>query len=97
VTLYCADDLLQRLSRLQNELRFVLIVSTATLKPLAEGADAAATEIEGLRLSVVPSANPKCSRCWHHRADVGINAAHPEICGRCVDNIEGDGEQRLYA
>lgn len=97
VTLYCADDLLQRLSRLKDELRFVLIVSSATLKPLAKGDKAAATEMAALRVSVVPSAHTKCTRCWHHRADVGANAAHPEICGRCVDNIEGDGEQRLYA
>lgn len=97
VTLYCADELLQRLSRLKDELRFVLIVSSATLKPLAEGDSAAATELAGLRVSVVPSAHTKCTRCWHHRADVGAHAEHPEICGRCVDNIEGDGEQRLYA
>jgi len=97
VTLYCADDLLQRLARLQDELRFVLIVSSATLKPLAEGADAAETAIEGLKVSVVPSAYTKCTRCWHHLADVGANPAHPEICGRCVENIEGEGEQRLYA
>ncbi len=24
-------------------------------------------------------------------------AAHPEICGRCVDNVTGSGEQRRYA
>jgi len=26
-----------------------------------------------------------------------VNPEHPEICGRCVDNISGDGEVRHYA
>ncbi len=38
----------------------------------------------------------KCVRCWHYRADVGRHAAHPELCGRCVDNVDGGGEQRRY-
>ncbi|MGH8121441.1 MAG: zinc finger domain-containing protein [Rudaea sp.] len=43
------------------------------------------------------SENPKCIRCWHHRPDVGVNPAHPEICGRCVTNLpDGPGENRQY-
>ena len=42
------------------------------------------------------SAKPKCVRCWHHRADVGTHAAHPQLCGRCIDNIEGEGEVRRF-
>ena len=38
----------------------------------------------------------KCVRCWHYRADVGVNPAHPEICGRCVTNVEGPGENRRW-
>ncbi|HMT37206.1 MAG TPA: zinc finger domain-containing protein, partial [Thermomonas sp.] len=38
----------------------------------------------------------KCVRCWHHRADVGAHPAHPQLCGRCVSNIEGPGETRTY-
>ncbi len=86
------------LAQLGDELRFVTITSTAVVKPLAEApADAVATEVEGLRLSVVKSGHAKCERCWHHRADVGSHAAHPQICVRCVDNIEGAGEVRHYA
>ncbi len=39
----------------------------------------------------------KCARCWHRRTDVGVVSAHPDICQRCVDNIEGAGETRFYA
>ncbi|MEW5824850.1 MAG: zinc finger domain-containing protein [Pseudomonadota bacterium] len=36
-------------------------------------------------------------RCWHHREDVGNHAAHPELCGRCVENVDGAGETRRFA
>ena len=37
------------------------------------------------------SSATKCVRCWHYRADVGSHAAHPELCSRCVDNVDGGG------
>ncbi len=98
VTLYCTPELMARLEMLADELRFVLITSDALLAPLeAAPGDAAETELDGLRVSVRVSANDKCERCWHRRADVGADAAHPTLCGRCVTNVEGDGEQRRYA
>ncbi|MEO7149511.1 MAG: zinc finger domain-containing protein, partial [Rhodanobacteraceae bacterium] len=39
---------------------------------------------------------PKCVRCWHHRADVGTHAEHPELCGRCIENVDGGGETRRW-
>jgi isoleucyl-tRNA synthetase len=98
VTVYGEDSLIEALGKLGNELRFVLITSTASLAPLsAAPADAVETEVAGLKLKVVKSAHAKCARCWHHREDVGVNPGHPEICERCVDNIEGAGEVRHYA
>jgi len=42
-------------------------------------------------------ADKKCIRCWHYRPDVGAHADHPEICGRCVENLPGGpGENRKY-
>ncbi|SDO81317.1 isoleucine--tRNA ligase [Pseudomonas jinjuensis] len=98
VTLFADDSLSARLNKLGNELRFVLITSSARVAPLAEApAEAVDSELPGLKLKVVKTADAKCGRCWHHRADVGSNAAHPELCGRCVENIEGAGEVRHYA
>ena len=98
VELYCSPDVFDRLSLLEDELRFVLITSYATVLPESqEHADKLPTELEGLELRLKPSDNSKCVRCWHHRADVGINADHPELCGRCVENVDGEGETRLYA
>ncbi len=98
VTLYAEDALAADLAKLSNELRFVLITSTASVAPFAAApADAVVTEVAGLKLKVVKSGHAKCARCWHHREDVGVDPQHPEICGRCVDNISGAGEVRHYA
>ncbi|NYT82996.1 isoleucine--tRNA ligase [Alcaligenaceae bacterium] len=75
------------LASLQDDLRFVLIVSRATVHQ---------SEDE-LRIEVSATQQPKCERCWHHRADVGRDPQHPTICGRCVDNLFGSGELRHYA
>ncbi len=98
VTLYADDALVSVLQGLGDELRFVTLTSSASLAPMADkSADAVATEIEGLALLAVKSAAEKCPRCWHHRSDVGSNAEHPELCGRCVENVAGEGEERRYA
>jgi isoleucyl-tRNA synthetase len=55
--------------------------------------------VDGAVLSVIvsPSKATKCERCWHYREDVGSDAAHPTICGRCVSNLHGAGETRVVA
>ena len=97
VTLYCQGDLYDPLSRLGDELRFVLISSAATVVKEAAPATALATGINGLSVLVNPNPHPKCARCWHQRHEVGSRPGHPELCGRCVANIAGEGEIRLFA
>ena len=97
-TLYCDAELGQALAQLEDELRFVLMVSQARIAPQEASVEGLAdTEVPGLRLQISPSAHNKCVRCWHHRSDVGSHPEHPELCGRCVDNVSGAGEQRHYA
>jgi isoleucyl-tRNA synthetase len=74
------------LASLGDDLRFVLITSGARVETG-----------EPLRVAVTPSTARKCERCWHWRTDVGADAAHPGLCGRCVANLFGDGEPRHYA
>ncbi|PKM21506.1 MAG: isoleucine--tRNA ligase, partial [Gammaproteobacteria bacterium HGW-Gammaproteobacteria-14] len=95
--LYVSDELQALLSRLGDELRFVTITSTATLKPLASAPADLPGMLAGLKVVISASPHAKCARCWHHREDVGAHAEHPEICGRCVDNVDGAGEVRHYA
>jgi len=97
VELYCDTELTDQLSQLGAELQFALIVSRATVQPLDDAVAAAVeTEVKGLKLTVTASQHPKCDRCWHHTADVGQITAHPELCPRCVDNIDGEGEVREF-
>ena len=101
VELYCVPGLKEKLDRLDDELRFVLITSDAIVHDIAEapGDAVAASDVEGNSLSILvsPSKHAKCARCWHRREDVGANPDHPEICARCVENVSGDGERRQFA
>ena len=96
VALYAEAKLHSALAKLEGELRFVTITSTASLAPL-DDSTGSSSPLAGLRVDVSHSAAAKCARCWHCRSDVGSQPSHPELCGRCVDNIEGAGEQRQYA
>jgi len=79
-----------------DDLRFVFITSAVRV---VEGThpDASPSKVAGVAVLVRPSTGRKCERCWHVRHDVGTNADHPEICGRCVSNLFGGGEPRQYA
>jgi isoleucyl-tRNA synthetase len=89
VEVRAAGELYDDLAALGDDLRFVLITSAATLVKVETEAE------QGV--SVKASALAKCARCWHYRADVGVNAEHPELCGRCDSNLHGSGEVRTHA
>jgi isoleucyl-tRNA synthetase len=96
VDVAAAGTLFEDLASLGDDLRFVLITSAARLREAEDGelgADDAATG----HITVTPSAHAKCGRCWHWRADVGHDAAHPELCGRCTGTLRGAGEPRHAA
>ena len=100
VRLYCSGDLQTELAGLSDELRFVFITSAASVHPESERPhDAVAAGEDGAPfwLSVTTTEAQKCIRCWHRRDDVGADSEHPELCARCVSNVEGPGETRRYA
>jgi len=98
VTVYARPAQASRFQGLGDELRFVLITSQArVIETDAPPADAVAAAEEGVWLQVRPAEQPKCVRCWHRRADVGSDPRHPELCARCVVNVEGPGEERRFA
>jgi isoleucyl-tRNA synthetase len=75
------------LTGLADDLRFVVITSAAEVQ---EAAGETRVEVRAL-------AHEKCERCWHVRADVNADPAHPGLCGRCVSNLHGAGEGRQHA
>jgi isoleucyl-tRNA synthetase len=76
------------LAALGEDLKFVLICSKVALKIVGAGETA---------IEAVATPHVKCARCWHWREDVGADAEHPELCGRCVSNLHGAGEAREFA
>ncbi|ARU64192.1 isoleucine--tRNA ligase [Histophilus somni] len=96
VTVYASEEIRPLLEQLGNELRFVLITSQVVVKPLSK-ADVAESELTGLAIKVERADGEKCPRCWHFSTDIGSNKEHSHICGRCIENVEGNGEQRQFA
>jgi isoleucyl-tRNA synthetase len=86
VEIHADGERYEVLNSLGDELRFVLITSQAGLMRSAD-----------TRIVVNASNQRKCERCWHYRADVGHDTAHPDICGRCTSNLFGAGEPRIHA
>jgi len=85
------------LEKLGEELRFLLITSQASLATLDQADEQAVqSDISGVKISVNALEYQKCVRCWHRRADVGSHAQHPELCGRCISNVDGGGETRFH-
>lgn len=98
VTLYADDALSAQLNSLGNELRFVLLTSQADVKPLSAAPESAVnSELDGLRIGFGKAAGSKCPRCWHYATDIGQDSEYPELCGRCVTNVAGNGEERKFA
>jgi len=86
VTLQAAPEDHALLASLGHDLKFVFITSQLIL----EAGDS-------LVAKVSVSEDVKCERCWHYAPDVGVNPAHPTLCGRCDSNLHGEGEKRLFA
>jgi isoleucyl-tRNA synthetase len=100
VDVYCAPDEYARFNALGEELRFLFITSQARVHEVATPPDdavlATSTGRGGVWITLKPTSDPKCVRCWHRRPDVGRYPEHPELCGRCVTNVDGPGEQRKF-
>jgi isoleucyl-tRNA synthetase len=104
VEVFCKDEHLEKFKALGEELRFLLIVSQAQVKRVSNAAGPPVGAIKlaevakegGVWFRVQATPAPKCERCWQHRPEVGSNAEHPTICGRCVDNVTGPGETRTF-
>ncbi len=86
IAITASADNYDDLASLGDDLRFVMITSAAKV-----------VHGDALAIEVTASSHAKCARCWHWRADVGADAQHPALCARCVANLFGSGEVRVYA
>ncbi|MBA2655606.1 MAG: isoleucine--tRNA ligase [Tatlockia sp.] len=98
VILFADENLVNRLSKLGDELRFILMTSAAHVKPIHDAInDITFNKDLNLAISVSASTLEKCARCWHRREDVGLDKQYPELCLRCAGNISGNDEERHFA
>jgi isoleucyl-tRNA synthetase len=88
VEIKAGGEAYKALASLDDDLKYLLITSEAKVSQAADGEQA---------VEVTPSPYVKCERCWHYRADVGHDSAHPGLCARCTSNLFGPGEKRRYA
>ena len=100
VDVYCGPAEYARFAALGEELRFFFITSHARVHRAATAPAGAVPAVntgsDAVWLAVKPTTDAKCVRCWQRRPDVGAHAAHPQLCGRCITNIEGPGEERHF-
>lgn len=89
VCISASGDTYKALAGLGDELKFVMVTSRAELRQGAEGSPTTCT--------AGASRAKKCLRCWHYEEDVGSDAAHPDLCPRCIENLFGAGETRTKA
>jgi len=106
VDVYAEAGDFDRFNALGHELRFLLITSDARVHKVDKLPEGTVHTTHGplhgahpprVSFTVKKTSAVKCVRCWQRRTDVGSNANHPEICSRCVTNVDGPGENRQFA
>ncbi len=89
VTLGVSRELETALRPFEDQLRRLFIVSATRLAPLDEVDESfSSEEVEGLRVRVDPTEDPKCDRCWVHEPTVGEDNRHPGVCRRCAEALQ---------
>jgi isoleucyl-tRNA synthetase len=88
LTIKAAPAKYKLLASLDDDLRYLFITSQAKAVEVASETEEA--------IAVTASSAPKCERCWHYRLDVGVDAGHEGLCGRCASNLFGAGEKRAF-
>lgn len=86
VTLTVGPDDHALLASLGLDLKFVFITSAIEI-----------VAGDAISIRAIASKGIKCERCWHYCDDIGVDAAHPTLCGRCISNLYGTGETRVFA
>ena len=73
------------LEKLGAELHFLFICSETNI-----------IENNNFKITVKSLSNQKCTRCWHRHESVGTSKKHPDLCNRCIENVDGEGEKRSF-
>ncbi|EQD30468.1 isoleucyl-tRNA synthetase [mine drainage metagenome] len=97
IRLYLPPTLLETIRPVGSELHFLFLTSRVDLEPApAPRGSIPIDGIDGAGLRLERASGRRCGRCWHYREDVGGQPDHPELCGRCLENLFGAGESRAF-
>ena len=89
VKIFCNSETFLRLSPCIDELKFLLIVSDASLEVADDDGQSS------ISIEVKSSDKEKCDRCWHHTGKLK-KILDSSLCPRCIENVEGEGEKRKF-
>ncbi len=90
VTLLVQEPQLGRLCEAHREaLAEAFVVSGVAVQRDDAAGSGAESRVPGLRgVRVTRASGQRCERCWKHLPSVGAQAAHPQLCARCVQAVE---------
>ncbi|HZG16721.1 MAG TPA: isoleucine--tRNA ligase [Candidatus Bathyarchaeia archaeon] len=84
LTLYPeTPEVFATLTRMED-LDELFIVAQVEIHEPGASVPADAKKLEGIAVLAQPADGVKCERCRIVKNDVGANAAHPQLCGRCA-------------
>ncbi len=86
VTLVADGTTLEFLKEIEPALSDVFICSGVTVEKGA-GPYIQSEAFSQLKIRADKASGGKCPRCWHYSEDIGKDASHPEICGRCAGQL----------
>ncbi|QJC28930.1 isoleucine--tRNA ligase [Enterobacteriaceae endosymbiont of Plateumaris rustica] len=87
IILYLNKNIYNKLLLLGNELKFFLLVSSVTVIKSKKDCN----NILINKFKITKFIGKKCLRCWYYYIELTNN-----ICNRCINNIKGTGESRLF-
>ena len=87
VTLHADDELMKILAGYAEDLHCFFIVSQVILAEKRFDGALESETFPSLAIGVAPAQGDKCPRCWVWARDIGSAPDHPEVCGRCAQNL----------
>ena len=97
IEILCNKNCYEEMKVLSEELKFIFIVSDCKINLSNDAVFEDAFDNYEFSINVHKSTHQKCERCWHLCSSIGEDNKHPNICRRCIENIDGDGEKRKFA
>ena len=78
---------LVNVSQIKIEAKLPIVDADTELQKMPRGGSGTMNVVFTGSISISSADGQKCERCWHWETDIGQNAEHSTICGRCVEAV----------